>query len=771
MKVTDMRSFSKIFIGCLFLIVSLATKIIVAQGEPDVAKPKYWIGYTEHRNDLPEGQFENWRTSRALMVQADGMSRREVGKELISKENSWTQFAGWSPDGKKAIVLNSWESPENAAWERANKTFRMTEGWLVDSCLLDVESGKIQNLTEVDRVSIYNTGLFFLPDGSGFGFTPLINGISKPFTMDFDGRNKRDVSGNGNGFAYGYTASPDGKLICYHENYQVYISNRDGSEKKHVVTGNSFNFVPQWSPDGQWLMFLSGEHYDCHPHIMKRDGTGLRKVASRNGYRGVVERLKYPDFHSESSDIPVWSPDSKTIFYTAKVGDSIELHCADLQGTITQLTHSRPGTRHYHPSLSPDGKWILFGSDRSGVMQLYVGTTDVKSVWPVTSVPAGYCAMLGHWQPFPLPPKAGGKPKIVTVAKSTSEFTRKSEGDIIELDDGRLLLVYMEFSGDGSDFAKTRIVAQESADGGQSWGTHRVVTETSAGDMNVYSPNLIRAKDGGILLIFMRQHRPGSLTNYVWKSSDQGKTFQQHAEFFPKQDYSLCNGTIKRLDSGRLLLPANPPQPDPSQSSKAAETGPYSATTLYSDDDGLSWKVSPSRIALEKRGAMEPHVEQTSDGRVLMVMRNQLGKLYLSESKDEGGTWSEPWASELESPESCPELTKIPGTNDLLMIWNHSYDPSFRSHFGKRSPLSSAISRDQGKTWRNIRDIETDTSRAFSNPNCRFTKDGRAIINYWTCEYLPDWRMQDVIDLRVAIVDKEWFYENVSEGVVEGNEK
>jgi hypothetical protein len=31
--------------------------------------------------------------------------------------------------------------------------------------------------------------------------------------------------------------------------------------------------------------------------------------------------------------------------------------------------------------------------------------------------------------------------------------------------------------------------------------------------------------------------------------------------------------------------------------------------------------------------------------------------------------------------------------------------------------------------------------------------------------------MQDVIDLRVAIVDKEWFYENVSEGVVEGNEK
>ena len=34
----------------------------------------------------------------------------------------------------------------------------------------------------------------------------------------------------------------------------------------------------------------------------------------------------------------------------------------------------------------------------------------------------------------------------------------------------------------------------------------------------------------------------------------------------------------------------------------------------------------------------------------------------------------------------------------------------------------------------------------------------RAIVNYWTCEDLPDWAMQDVIDLRVAVVDTEWFY-------------
>jgi hypothetical protein len=106
-----------------------------------------------------------------------------------------------------------------------------------------------------------------------------------------------------------------------------------------------------------------------------------------------------------------------------------------------------------------------------------------------------------------------GKKSIVTVSASTPERPRKSEGDVIELKDGRLLLISMEFGGDGNDFAITRLVAHESADGGRTWAGHRLITDTAPGDVNVYSPNLIRAQDGGILLLFMRQHRPGSLTN------------------------------------------------------------------------------------------------------------------------------------------------------------------------------------------------------------------------------------------------------------------
>ena len=365
-----------------------------AAGPPDLL-----IGFTQRRNDLPGGQFENGCTARAHVVRADGTGDRTLAAELAAKPYSWTQFTGWSPDGRQAIVLSCWESPENAEWERANKSFRLTEGWLIDTCLVDIATGVVNNLTAIDRVSDYNTGLFFLPDGSGYGFLATIEGNQRPYLMDRDGRSKRPAAKEGGGFAYGYSATPDGKLISYHENYQIVVSAADGSDRRKIDTGNPFNFVPRWSPDGEWLLFLSGQHFDCHPHVVRRNGTGLKKIAGRGGYRGVVETLVHPDFHSESSDTPVWGADSRSIFYTAKVGESVELMRATLDGTVAQLTHSPPGTRHYHPAVSPDGGWLLFGSDRTGTMQIHVARIDGSDAAVVTAAPPGWSAMHGWWQP------------------------------------------------------------------------------------------------------------------------------------------------------------------------------------------------------------------------------------------------------------------------------------------------------------------------------------------------------------------------------------
>ena len=358
-----------------------------------------WIGYTEYRTTLPT-RFENQVTSRAYAVRGDGTGRRMLAAELCEAPHTWTQFAGWSPDGRYAVLGRGWESPENAAWEEEHKTFRMTEGWRFDMYLLDLEQDTLTNLTAVERVSDYNSGLIFIPGKEGLlGFTALIDGVSHPFVMDADGRNKRDLSQGSEGFAYGFSASPDGTRVTYHKDYQIYVADGDGGNALMIETGNPFNFVPQWSPDGQWLMFLSGEHYNCHPHLARPDGSALRKLADRGGHEGVVTVYDVFDFHGGSSDVPVWAMDGRSIYYTSMVGEAVELMQVDLKGNTVRLTQSSPGVLHYHPKPSTDGRWLAFGSTRSGTRQLYVMPAEGGEAVPVTFVPPGHGAMWAHWRP------------------------------------------------------------------------------------------------------------------------------------------------------------------------------------------------------------------------------------------------------------------------------------------------------------------------------------------------------------------------------------
>ena len=85
--------------------------------------PDALIGYTEFQTNLPGGRHANVTTMRAVVVKADGTGRRVLAGELTRGKNSWTQFNGWSPDGKVAVFSRAWMSDENGQWEEAHKTF------------------------------------------------------------------------------------------------------------------------------------------------------------------------------------------------------------------------------------------------------------------------------------------------------------------------------------------------------------------------------------------------------------------------------------------------------------------------------------------------------------------------------------------------------------------------------------------------------------------------------------------------------------------------
>jgi sialidase-1 len=146
-----------------------------------------------------------------------------------------------------------------------------------------------------------------------------------------------------------------------------------------------------------------------------------------------------------------------------------------------------------------------------------------------------------------------------------------------------------------------------------------------------------------------------------------------------------------------------------------------------------------------------------------MVMRAQLGSVFQSISEDGGATWSKPQTTGLRAPESCPGLLRIPQTGDLALIWNDSpYDPKF-DHYGVRSPLSVAVSKDDGRTWGRSKAIESDPDWEFTNPAAIVTREGRLIIVYEASKYeslTPPGKLgRSRMHLKLAIVELDWLYE------------
>jgi sialidase-1 len=336
--------------------------------------------------------------------------------------------------------------------------------------------------------------------------------------------------------------------------------------------------------------------------------------------------------------------------------------------------------------------------------------------------------------------------EVITVAKASKEHVRQSEGSILELRDGTFLIGWLQYGGDGHDEGRNALCLMNSPDGGRTWGCFRVFAEPGPDFRNIESISLIRAENGDILLFYRQIYTPKGgdgpdlAAGFLARSADEGASFGVPRTIWDKTPFYPASSSMRRLRNGRLYLPGEYhdgkfPIEDGSKDNwskgEKIHLKPY-----YSDDDGETWIFCKDKLSLPMRGAMEPSVAELADGRLIMVMRNQLGSLFKSHSSDMGETWSKPQTTGLRIPESCPVVSNIPGSDKILFIWNNSeYDPFF-DHCGVRYPLTAAISKD-GVTFTDFWDIETDR-RIYTNPGVSWTKDGVCLVNYWTCVYLSD---------------------------------
>ena len=91
----------------------------------------------------------------------------------------------------------------------------------------------------------------------------------------------------------------------------------------------------------------------------------------------------------------------------------------------------------------------------------------------------------------------------------------------------------------------------------------------------------------------------------------------------------------------------------------------------------------------------EPSIAEVSPGNLLLFHRTPVGRLFQSWSSDNGTTWSLPEPTALASSRAPAALMRIPGTDDLLTIWNQASADEIERGL-QRHRLTSAISKDGG---------------------------------------------------------------------------
>jgi sialidase-1 len=352
------------------------------------------------------------------------------------------------------------------------------------------------------------------------------------------------------------------------------------------------------------------------------------------------------------------------------------------------------------------------------------------------------------------------EPRIDIVCPYSIEWPRNSEGSIAVLRDGRWLLAWSGFYGGFWDDSPAHIMGKWSHDKGETWSEPFIVKENDA-EACVASASLAVIDDGSIGLVCChKKNETDECRPFFQKSSDGGQSFGTDRTMVPDAMTpwygGSLNGSLFQMSTGRLVAPIYPPQ---------------TVMAAYSDDAGESWELSSKGTSVEgpgpyyaypKGGAAEPVAFERRDGTLLFLFRTALGTLYAAESADGGDTLSDAYDTGLMSPRAPCAVGRIPATGDILIVWNRAR-PLPNDH-GPRAPLTAAISQDEGKTWKNVKDLEPD--RDTINTYASLAFDGDLVLVTYSLGQVDvedKWgtktSFRSLPALKLARVPYQWFYE------------
>ncbi len=222
---------------------------------------------------------------------------------------------------------------------------------------------------EPERTITFNTkeGTWISLDVSPDGKTIVFDLMGDLYMIPITGGKATQLT---SGMAYDVHPrySPDGKSL-------LFISDKSGSdniwtmdletkEDKKITEDKRHNFFSaEWTPDGEYIVGVKGRR-NIKPHIYHKDGGKGSQLVSE------PKNMKLTD--------PAVGPDGKLLYFSQRTNawnynaqlPQYQIGTYDMEdGDMATIT-SKYGSA-FTPTLSPDGKWLVYGSryeDETGLI-------------------------------------------------------------------------------------------------------------------------------------------------------------------------------------------------------------------------------------------------------------------------------------------------------------------------------------------------------------------------------------------------------------------